>query len=142
MQQTYFSQTLDDLPLIASQILHESTASKIFALTGQLGAGKTTLTKSLCQYFGYHGEVTSPTFSLINEYPTSDHGLIYHMDLYRIKDTDEAIDIGIEEYLFSGRYCFIEWPDIIYPLMSEPYYAINIGLIDHHQRKIEVQLSV
>lgn len=128
---------MEDLSNLSAQILMDFPESKIFTFAGQLGAGKTTLIKALSFCLGYRGEVTSPTFSLINEYPIEGK-MVYHMDLYRLKDVNEALDIGIEEYLYSGHYCFIEWPQIVKSLMDAPHNAIKISADVFGFRKIEV----
>ena len=127
MNKEYLSHNIDDLPQLAFEILKDCDDSKIFVFYGNLGAGKTTLIKTLCHQLGYTEEVTSPTFSLVNHYKTEITD-IYHMDLYRLKDEEEALEIGIEEYLYSGAYCFIEWPQVIIPLLVEEYYKVTIEI--------------
>jgi tRNA threonylcarbamoyladenosine biosynthesis protein TsaE len=142
------SERLDDLDQIASQILSSCAQSKVFTLTGNLGAGKTTLIKKICAVLGYKKDITSPTFSIINEY-TEGSQIIYHMDLYRIKDQNELFEIGFEDYLFSENYNFIEWPKVAEELLDMTHYAINIfynpiskireidlKFIDHHNNII------
>lgn len=113
------------LPEIARQILETVPGCKIFLFHGEMGAGKTTLIKSICQALGSADEVSSPTFSIINEY---DHpqGKIYHFDCYRLKNEAEAFDIGVEEYLYSGQYCLVEWPEKIGRLLPEACVDIRI----------------
>ncbi len=137
MDRVYTSLSVDDLSEIASKILDGPLKSKIFTFNGQLGAGKTTLIKSLCRSLGCKNDITSPTFSISNEYVT-ESDKIYHMDLYRIKDISEAMDIGLEEYLYSGHYCFIEWPNFAEKILQENYYSIDIQVSGNHLRKIEV----
>ncbi len=134
-------QSIEDVPDCAASLLKQCQESRIFVLNGNLGAGKTTLIKALCSHLGYQGDVTSPTFSLINTYMGT-NAEIYHMDLYRLKDTVEAMDIGIEEYLSSGQYCFIEWPDHIVDLIDEPFYSIQIDIITDQSRKIACQYII
>jgi tRNA threonylcarbamoyladenosine biosynthesis protein TsaE len=138
MNKEYLSHSLDDLPQLVGEILEDCVDSKIFVFYGNLGAGKTTLIKTLCHQLGYHSEVTSPTFSLVNHYKTPDID-IYHMDLYRLKDEEEALEIGIEEYLYSGAYCFIEWPQVIIPLIDEIYYKVQIETLENLSRKIDIE---
>lgn len=138
MVKTYLSHSLDDLPQLVQEILGDCIDSKIFVFYGNLGAGKTTLIKTLCQQLGYKGDVTSPTFSLVNHYKTLEID-IYHMDLYRLKDEEEAIEIGIEEYLYSGAYCFIEWPQVVIPLIDESYYKVQIETLENLIRKINIE---
>jgi tRNA threonylcarbamoyladenosine biosynthesis protein TsaE len=137
----YHSSSIEDLSVLSAQILTDCQQSRIFTFYGQLGAGKTTLIKSLCVALGYQEDVTSPTFSLVNEY-TIAQNKIYHMDLYRLKNIEEALDIGLEEYLYSGYYCFIEWPQVAIELLSEPYYVIKIEVEKNRQRKIEISFVV
>ena len=132
-----YAQHIDEIPACAARIIDQCNDARIFIFNGHLGAGKTTLIKGILEYLGYQGEVTSPTYSIINIYP-SDSTEIYHMDLYRLKNIEEALDIGIEEYLISGNYCFIEWPDTIIDLLDEPYYTVNISMAENESRKIEV----
>ena len=130
--------TLDDLRALAVQILSDCKDSRIFTLTGNLGAGKTTFVKYFCKALGCNpDDICSPTFSIVNEY-ISDQGSVYHMDLYRIKDLEEALDFGIEEYLFSGSYCFIEWPEIALQILDIPYYAVNMNVQSSGTRRVEI----
>ena len=138
MVKTYLSYSLNDLPQLVQEILGDCIDSKIFVFYGNLGAGKTTLIKTLCQQLGYKDDVTSPTFSLVNHYTTLEID-IYHMDLYRLKDEEEALEIGIEEYLYSGAYCFIEWPQVVIPLLDEPYYKVQIETLENLIRKINIE---
>ncbi len=138
MVKTYLSHSLDDLPQLVQEILGDCIDSKIFVFYGNLGAGKTTLIKTLCQQLGYKGDVTSPTFSLVNHYKTLEID-IYHMDLYRLKDEEEALEIGIEEYLYSDAYCFIEWPQVVIPLLDESYYKVQIETLENLIRKINIE---
>lgn len=103
--------TLDELPAVAQELLR-STDNRILAFFGEMGAGKTTFIKTLCRELGVVDEVQSPTFSLVNEYHTRDGQGVYHFDFYRIEDESELYDMGVEDYLYSGRYCFIEWPEL------------------------------
>lgn len=119
------SKNLDDLNTIVLQILERCDQSKIFTFKGNLGAGKTTLIKKICENLGYHKEITSPTFSIVNEY-VEDDLIIYHMDLYRLKDEGELFEIGFEDYLFSGYYNFIEWPQVAISILDMPHYAVSI----------------
>lgn len=100
----------------------------IFLLEGDLGAGKTTLVQSMCAFLGVEEAVTSPTFSLVNEYQSPSQGTIYHMDLYRLEKEEDLVQIGLEEYLDSGNLCFIEWPGIAQKKFDSPYIRIEITL--------------
>ena len=103
-----------------------------------MGAGKTTLIKSLCEKLGVSDSVTSPTFSIVNEYKGAD-GPVYHFDFYRLKDQNEALDMGYEEYFYSGDYCFIEWPDKIPDMLPSHYISININVLNDNTRKISFE---
>jgi tRNA threonylcarbamoyladenosine biosynthesis protein TsaE len=109
-----FSFRCDDLQSLeqaARALLAEFQEERVFALYGEMGAGKTTFVKALCKVLGCTDQVTSPTFTLVNEYRTADDEPVYHFDLYRIKSEAEVYDFGFEDYLYSGCYCFIEWPE-------------------------------
>jgi tRNA threonylcarbamoyladenosine biosynthesis protein TsaE len=118
---------LDDLPLISRAILDEYPDDRVFAFYGDLGAGKTTLIKNLCYAMDVREEVTSPSFAIVNEYVAGGIDLVYHFDFYRIKKLEEVLDIGYEEYLYSGYYCFLEWADKIEELLPESYVYVFIG---------------
>jgi len=126
---------LDKLPATAEQIIKLAGDRKVWLFSGQIGAGKTTLIQRICQELGVPDKVTSPTYSLINSYD-SNQGLIYHLDLYRLNTLDEAIDIGIEDLLYGDSLCFIEWPDLINPLLPPIVLKINIEIIEDSRRKI------
>ena len=131
---------LDDIPDVALQIIGLVGTSRIVLLNGELGAGKTTLTQQIVAALGHKGSTSSPTYSLVNEYEGA-NGPIYHMDLYRLNDIDEAYDIGLEDYLFSGNYCFIEWPELMMDMIEgESYVEIKIEHMEEGARKVEVVL--
>jgi tRNA threonylcarbamoyladenosine biosynthesis protein TsaE len=105
-----------------------AAGNSVVLLSGDLGAGKTTLVKALCDSYGVNEPVTSPTFSLINEYESPVIGVICHMDLYRIEKTGDLVQIGLEEYLDSGRLCLIEWPEIAEPYYTMPHVRVKINV--------------
>lgn len=117
--------TLSDLPAVAKQLVKAIGEQRIVAFYGEMGAGKTTLIKAICEELGVDRIVSSPTFSIVNEY-TSPRGKIYHFDFYRIKNAGEAYDMGYEDYFYSKAYCFIEWPEKIAELMPLEYEKITI----------------
>jgi tRNA threonylcarbamoyladenosine biosynthesis protein TsaE len=125
------------LPLAIRDIQENYPKNRVFLLYGNLGAGKTTFVKTWCALLGAARTATSPTFSLINEYPYHD-GIIYHADLYRLKNTSEAIDIGIEEYMYSGNYCFIEWAQVVETLVPEDTVRISIEILPKKARKLVI----
>lgn len=118
---------LPEMSDIARRILNEYPEDRIFAFYGDLGAGKTTLIKALCSVLGVTEDVTSPSFAIVNEYEAGGIDLIYHFDFYRIKKQEEVMDIGYEEYLYSGNYCFLEWADKIEELLPERFVYITIS---------------
>jgi tRNA threonylcarbamoyladenosine biosynthesis protein TsaE len=102
----------------AKQLLKQSGENKLFAFYGAMGSGKTTFIKAICESLGALDIVSSPTFTLVNEYKTSDSGeSLFHIDFYRIKKQEEVYDFGIEEYLTGDSYCFMEWPELIEELL-------------------------
>ncbi len=108
------------------------------ALIGNLGAGKTTLIKYLCQHLGVRDQVVSPTFSLVNEYSTDTGVSVFHIDLYRLESLEEALQIGIEEYLDSEAYVFIEWPQLINTLLGDDFIWVEISVANEQGRKIVI----
>lgn len=123
-------------------ILRDAEPHRVFAFDGQMGAGKTTFIKHLCEQMGTTDIVNSPTFAIVNVYDvTLPHsGEVYHFDCYRLKDIREAIDFGAEEYLYSGNYCFIEWPEMIEPLLPEDTVYIRIAVLPDGNRRLTVTL--
>jgi tRNA threonylcarbamoyladenosine biosynthesis protein TsaE len=119
--------TLEQLPRVSAEILSAFPDTRIFALYGKMGAGKTTLIRELCHILGVTDEVQSPTFSIINEYRTEKGGPVYHFDFYRIGRLEEVFDIGYEDYIYSGCYCFIEWPERAEELLPEGCARITIS---------------
>lgn len=110
---------LQSLPGLASEFLRATSPARIFAFHGDLGAGKTTFIKALCEQLGVSDAMSSPSFSIVNEYHDRSGKPVYHFDLYRLRKPEEAYDIGLEEYLYSGNYCFVEWPEIAEGFLPE-----------------------
>ncbi len=132
--------TKEQVPQIAKEIIGFFSECSIFLFYGEVGAGKTTLINEIAKQIGVLQESSSPTFSLVNEYATSSGDTLYHMDLYRIKDLDEALVAGIDEYIYSGETCLIEWPQAIESLIfDEPCLAIEIRSVSPDLREIVVQ---
>lgn len=119
---------LSELSVAANKLLKLSEGKKIFTVNGVMGAGKTTFIKAVCEALGVKDTISSPTFSLVNEYTTSSGEKVYHFDFYRIKDINEAYDMGFEEYVYSNAYCFIEWPDMIAELLPSNVLQLNISV--------------
>lgn len=131
------SRTPTDLKDIAQTILEQSGTVRVFSLYGKMGAGKTTLIKAFAEVLGSEDTVSSPTFSLVNEYSDSEGNSFYHFDFYRINSLEEVYDIGFEEYLYGGNYCFFEWPEKIMELLPETYVYILIEVNEKGEREIE-----
>ena len=125
------------LPAVASKILSFAGENRIYLFYGEMGAGKTTLIKSLCESLGVAEAVTSPTFSIVNEY-IGESQKIYHFDFYRLKNQTEALDMGYEEYFYSNAYCFIEWPEKIPGLLPLHYVNIKIEVTGENSRAINI----
>ena len=129
--------SLSDINHIAARFIQAHPADRIFAFYGSMGAGKTTFIKALCEEMQVLDYVTSPTFALINEYKTEKDNTIFHFDFYRIKNIEEAYDLGYEDYFYSGEYCFIEWPELIEPLLPAIAVKVHISEIENGKRIIE-----
>jgi tRNA threonylcarbamoyladenosine biosynthesis protein TsaE len=127
---------IDDLPVAVSELINESKGLAIWLLKGEMGAGKTTLAREVVHQFGVDSVVSSPTFSIINQYGSNENRIIYHFDLYRLKNESEAFDIGLDEYLTSGDLCLIEWPEKLEMLLPQKYFEVQIQPYDALRRKI------
>ena len=127
-----------NITAVSAQIIDLAKDYKIWTFNGEMGAGKTTLIKSICKNLGVIDEVSSPTFSLVNEYKTQNGKTVYHFDFYRIKSINEAYDMGIEEYFESGNICLIEWPNMIDEiLLNEKTFNLFISINDN-KRSIQI----
>jgi tRNA threonylcarbamoyladenosine biosynthesis protein TsaE len=130
-----------DLSEVAKELAQIISQFRVVTFTGNLGAGKTTLIKMLCSNWGVKETVNSPTFSLVNQYSTDGAAvgeLLFHIDLYRLKNEEEAFDAGIEEYLFSGHLCLVEWPEKAIGIIPDNTLRVEITTQDHEQRHIRV----
>jgi tRNA threonylcarbamoyladenosine biosynthesis protein TsaE len=128
--------TIADLTGISESVLALTSECKIWVLSGEMGAGKTTIVKSIGRALKAEDTMSSPTFSIVNEYRLPDGTLLYHFDFYRIRSELEAADIGTEEYFYSGNLCFIEWPEKIPNLLPDFYGEIKISIEDNSHRTI------
>lgn len=128
--------SIETLVKVANKLLQFAGERRIMTFSGEIGAGKTTLIQQLCVQLGVKESVTSPTFALANVYTTAEYGEVNHLDLYRLKNKQEALDIGIEEYLYEDCYCFIEWPEVISDLLPDDVVHISIELLENSHRKI------
>ena len=130
--------SLEEIGTVAEEFVRLAMQEDtVFAFNGQMGAGKTTFIKALCEALGVSETVTSPTFSIVNEYRADETGeLIYHFDFYRIKKLDEAYDMGCEDYFYSGAVCFIEWPELVEELLPGNTVWVDIRVNDDESRTI------
>ena len=122
----------------AKKLLEHAGDSKIFAFYGSMGAGKTTIIKAICEVLGAIDIVSSPTFTLVNEYRTSKGETLYHIDFYRIKKMEEVFDLGIEVYLSGDSYCFMEWPELVEEVLPAERVNVRITVDDNEQRTLSV----
>jgi tRNA threonylcarbamoyladenosine biosynthesis protein TsaE len=130
--------SLDEIDAIAKKILSENP-QKVILFNGNMGVGKTTLIKALAKNLGVNDVTSSPTFSLVNEYQANNNEMLFHFDVYRLKNETEAMDMGIEEYLYSGNWCFIEWAEKIPNLIPNEHSIITIELLNDGKRKLTLQ---
>ena len=130
--------SLTDLIPVSNQIITLSEHIPVWCFKGELGAGKTTLIKAICDQLGVSDSMSSPTFSIVNEYKSKDGSYIYHFDFYRIKSVSEAHQIGTEEYFYSGNFCFIEWSEKIQEILPPTRMEIVIKLEEENRRKINL----
>lgn len=139
--QTLKASRPEDLFDVAKAILNAFKNERVFALYGKMGAGKTTLVKAFTEVMGSLDVASSPTFSIVNEYDDRQGSTFYHFDFYRIERIEEAFDIGFEEYLYSGKYCFLEWPEKILQLLPETYVYISIDVNKDEERLVTFGLN-
>lgn len=118
--------------------LMKDRSEKIYCFIGEMGSGKTTFIKAICEDLGVIDNINSPTFSIVNEYTTKNDETIFHFDLYRLENLEAALNIGIEEYLQSGNYCFIEWPEIIEDILPDNFVVVEIEETEDGVRMITV----
>jgi len=122
----------------AKELLKHFGENRIFAFYGSMGAGKTTIIKAICELLGAIDIISSPTFTLVNEYRTSTGDALFHIDFYRIKKQEEVFDFGIEEYLTGESYCFMEWPELIEEILPSETIRVKITVDDHEQRILAI----
>ena len=122
----YSAANLEELAMVANKIIRDAGTHRFFAIEGGMGLGKTTLVKAICNALNVEDMVSSPTFSIMNEYKRSNGEQVFHFDFYRINKESEAFDLGYENYFFSNYYCFVEWPEKIQSLLNFPKATIFI----------------
>jgi tRNA threonylcarbamoyladenosine biosynthesis protein TsaE len=127
---------LEQLRMVAREVWKEGKRFKVWAFHAPMGAGKTTFIHALCEELGVHTAISSPTFAIINEYSSTEAGPVYHMDWYRLKDEDEAINAGVEDCLNSGNLCLVEWPDKAPGILPDNTFHVNIEALDERTRRV------
>ena len=132
--------SLAEIESVAQELLKQIETFTVVAFNGNLGAGKTTFIKAICIALSVEENISSPTFSIINQYKTKDNKSISHIDLYRLKDEEEAINAGVEESIYNSDFCFIEWPEKIISILPADTVNVFIKTISHDTRKIVVKL--
>lgn len=127
----------DELQVAARQLISEFSADRVFCFYGEMGAGKTTFIKKICELLGATDVTSSPTFAIVNEYVRINGETIYHFDFYRIEKLDDAYQIGVEDYLYSGNYCFLEWSENVAPLIEDDFVKVKIDIGENYSRIIQ-----
>ncbi len=123
---------------VADQFLKAFPEPAVFCFYGSMGAGKTTFIQALCEKLEVEDVVNSPSFSIVNEYNRRNGDAVYHFDFYRLKEEEEAFDLGYEDYFYSGNYCFVEWPEKIESLLPQKRYDVHFVVLDDMSREISV----
>jgi len=131
---------LGEIDQVAKTFLANTVHHKVFALYGEMGAGKTTFVHAVCNALGVKDTIGSPTFSIINQYQTNTAEIIYHIDLYRLKDEEEAIQTGVEDCLYSGNYCFVEWPGRAPGIFPDKTLYVTLLAVNNDTRKLIINL--
>ena len=131
---------LDGIKEAATTLIDVAGNRRVFALNGDMGAGKTTLVHAIAEVLGVTDVVSSPTFSIVNEYRSSRNTTVYHMDWYRLKGEEEALQAGVEDSLYSGAYCFVEWPQIAAGLLPPDTIWLDIKTLNADTRKLLINL--
>ncbi|MDR7129296.1 tRNA threonylcarbamoyladenosine biosynthesis protein TsaE [Algoriphagus sp. 4150] len=136
---TQFTYELDEIEKAAHAVIEAAADEKVWVFQGEMGAGKTTLVKALSKAFEVTDQVSSPTFGIVNHYENPSGEIIYHFDFYRMDDPAEALDIGIEEYFYSGNYCWLEWAEKIASFLPEKFFLIRISNDSETKRTLNLQ---
>ncbi|MEN8964594.1 MAG: tRNA (adenosine(37)-N6)-threonylcarbamoyltransferase complex ATPase subunit type 1 TsaE [Polaribacter sp.] len=134
----YKSYSLENLSEIATAVI-ASVKNKTLLFYGEMGVGKTTLIKEICKQLGVLDNISSPTFSLVNEYQTKNNESIFHFDFYRIEEEEEALDMGIDDYFYNNNWCLIEWPENVENLLPLEAVEIHLSVLEDGQRNIQLK---
>ena len=135
-----FEYKLPEIDVVVKQVWASGKQYKVWALHGEMGAGKTTFVHAICNALGVKDNIGSPTFSIINQYQTNSSEIIYHIDLYRLKDEAAAVETGVEDCLYSGNYCFVEWPDRAPAIFPDNTLQVSIVAVNNDTRKLTINL--
>ncbi len=135
---TFYIDSLDQIDQVAEEFLNHYKTERVIAFYGEMGVGKTTFVKSLCKALKIEDTVNSPSFAIVNEYHTPEDNIVYHFDFYRLKEEEEAYDMGYEDYLYSGHHCMIEWPEKIASLLPKGRLDLHITEEEDGRRKLSV----
>jgi tRNA threonylcarbamoyladenosine biosynthesis protein TsaE len=138
---TYQVKNISQLPLAAQELLNDFADERIFAFKAAMGAGKTTFIKAICEILNVEDVVNSPTFAIVNSYFSKQAGEVFHFDFYRLEKPTDAYDIGFEEYLSSGNYCFMEWAEKIENILYNPYVLVEIEEQTDNSRIITAKVN-
>lgn len=133
---TFYIDSLDKIDQVAEEFLNAYKSERVMAFYGEMGVGKTTFIKALCKALNIEDTVNSPSFSIVNEYHTQKDNIVYHFDFYRLKEEEEAYDMGYEDYLYSGQHCMIEWPEKIASLLPKGRLDLHITEEADGRRKL------
>ncbi len=139
MMDTFYIDSLENINAVAADFLAKHSDERVLAFFGPMGVGKTTFIKALCEELGVEDTVNSPSFAIVNEYHTVVDDIVYHFDFYRLKEEEEAYDMGYEDYLYSGHYSMIEWPEKIASLLPNGRLELTLEELADGRRKISVQ---
>ncbi len=138
MKKNFILPTIEQLSEVADEFLNAFPQPGVFCFYGSMGAGKTTFIQALCEKLKVVDVVNSPSFAIVNEYNTDGGDVVYHFDFYRLKEEEEAFDLGYEDYFYSDSYCFVEWPEKISSLLPQRRYDVTVAVRDDMSRSIEV----
>ncbi|MCU4162721.1 tRNA (adenosine(37)-N6)-threonylcarbamoyltransferase complex ATPase subunit type 1 TsaE [Carboxylicivirga caseinilyticus] len=136
---TFYIDSLDKIDEVAQAFLAEYADERVMAFYGEMGVGKTTFIKALCKALNIEDTVNSPSFAIVNEYHNQEDDIVYHFDFYRLKEEEEAYDMGYEDYLYSGHHCMIEWPEKIASLLPKGRLELHITEEMDGRRKLTIE---